>query len=132
MDVLYHYSGVFVFSLKREKSIIRIFLQHSCDTSNNLYRKEKKYKMDPSNTANWQYEKAPDTYTCPKDKKLKFQYLSTWTDRYQFTRTMKVYECEDCSSCPLRPVCTKAKEGNNRKLYVNEKRRRTSFWILEG
>ncbi|WP_246001217.1 transposase, partial [Oceanobacillus piezotolerans] len=33
----------------------------------------------------------------------------------------KVYECEDCTNCPLRSLCTKVKEGNNRKVHYNEK-----------
>ncbi|WP_146052030.1 transposase, partial [Lysinibacillus sphaericus] len=41
--------------------------------------------------------------------------------KYEYTREFKVYECEDCSGCPLRSFCTKAKEGTNRKLTVNEK-----------
>ncbi|MEI3599451.1 hypothetical protein SPD53_15225 [Oceanobacillus sp. MO10714A] len=28
-----------------------------------------------------------------------------------------MYECEDCSGCLLRDLCTKAKEGNNRRVY---------------
>ena len=42
-------------------------------------------------------------------------------DRYGFIREFKVYECEDCSDCPLRDLCTKAKEGNNRRVFINEK-----------
>ncbi|PIC70807.1 transposase, partial [Sporosarcina sp. P17b] len=99
----------------------------------NHYRKEKKkkYKTDPFNTANWAYDETTDTFTCPNDRKLVFRYLSNRTDRYQFTRTMKVYECEDCSSCPLRSFCTKAKEENNRKLYVNEKWEQQKEYIRE-
>lgn len=99
----------------------------------NQYRKEKKkkYKTDPFNTANWAYDETTDTFTCPNDRKLVFRYLSNRTDRYQFTRTMKVYECEDCSSCPLRSFCTKAKEENNRKLYVNEKWEQQKEYIRE-
>lgn len=89
----------------------------------NQYRKEKKkkYKENPFNAANWEYDKENDTYTCPNGRKVRFNYMSHRTDRYGFTRTFKVYECEDCSSCPLRSQCTKAKEGNNRKIYYNEK-----------
>ncbi|AVK87003.1 hypothetical protein C3943_14445 [Lysinibacillus sp. B2A1] len=32
-----------------------------------------------------------------------------------------MYKCEDCSGCPFRSLCTKAEEGNNRKLMVKEK-----------
>jgi transposase len=89
----------------------------------NMYRKEKKkkYKQNPFNIANWEYDKENDSFACPNDKKLTFSYLSNRTDKNGFTRQYKVYECEDCSGCPLRSLCTKAKEGNNRKVYYNEK-----------
>jgi transposase len=83
----------------------------------NMYLKEqkKKYKQ------NRQYDKETDTYTCPNQKHLEFQYHSVRHDRTGFQRKFKIYECEDCSGCPFRSLCTKAKEGNNRKLMVNEK-----------
>lgn len=89
----------------------------------NLYLKEqkKKYKQNVFNPDNWQYDEETDTYTCPNQKHLKFQYHSVRTDHTGFQRNLKVYECEDCSGCPFRLSCTKAKEGNNRKLMVNEK-----------
>lgn len=89
----------------------------------NMYLKEqkKKHKQNEFNTANWDYDKEHDRYTCPNQQQLVFKYRSTKTDKYDFTRELKVYECEDCSGCPLRSLCTKAKEGNNRKLLVNEK-----------
>ncbi|WP_440706253.1 IS1182 family transposase [Heyndrickxia oleronia] len=88
----------------------------------NLYLKEqkKKYKQNPLNPDNWQYCEETDTYICPNQKRLEFQYHSVRTDRTGFQRRFKIYECEDCSGCPFRSSCTKAKEGNNRKLMVNE------------
>ena len=89
----------------------------------NMYIKEqqKKYKQNEFNIANWDYDEENDRYTCPNQQQLEFKYRTTKTDKYDFTREFKVYECEDCSECPLRSLCTKAKEGNNRKLMVNEK-----------
>ncbi|XKO56902.1 IS1182 family transposase [Lysinibacillus fusiformis] len=91
--------------------------------SYNLYLKEqkKKYKQNEFNTAYWDYDEENDQYTCPNQQHLVFKYRTTKTDQYEFTREFKVYECEDCSGCPFRSLCTKAKEGNNRKLLVNEK-----------
>ena len=88
-----------------------------------MYVKEQKktYKQNEFNTANWDYDKENDRYTCPNQQHLVFKYHTTKTDKYDFAREFKVYECEDCSGCPLRSLCTKAKEGNNRKLMVNEK-----------
>ncbi|MER1999239.1 MAG: IS1182 family transposase, partial [Lysinibacillus sp.] len=88
-----------------------------------MYQKEqqKKYQQDPFKTSNWLYDEESDTYTCPNDKSLTFQYHSKRTDSTGFVRQFKVYECEDCTDCPLRQYCTKASKGTNRKLSVNLK-----------
>ena len=89
-----------------------------------MYVKEqkKKYKQNKFNPANWQYDEENDTYTLPKSASaFIFKYHSVRTDKTGFKREFKIYECEDCSGCPFRSSCTKAKEGNNRKLMVNEK-----------
>ncbi|NRG46792.1 IS1182 family transposase [Bacillus sp. CRN 9] len=89
----------------------------------NMYIREqkKKYKQNKFNPDNWAYDEETDTYTCPNQKRLEFQYHSIRNDQTDYQRAFKVYECEDCSGCPFRSSCTKAKEGNNRKLMVNEK-----------
>lgn len=89
----------------------------------NQYRKEKKkkFKNDPFKTANWEYDKATDSFICPNNRRLNYIHNSNRTDKYGFMRTFKVYESENCSDCPLRSLCTKAAEGRNRKLFYNEK-----------
>ncbi|WP_216831869.1 IS1182 family transposase [Alkalihalobacterium elongatum] len=89
----------------------------------NMYRKEKKkkYKNNAFHSTNWDYNEETDFYTCPNGKNLVFRYLSNRKDKDGFTRTFKVYECEDCSGCPFRSQCTKAKEGHHRKIQYNEK-----------
>ena len=89
----------------------------------NQYRKEKKkkHKNNAFHVDNWAYNKEDDTYTCPNGKRVSFSYVSNRTDKYGYSRQYKVYECEDCTDCPLRSLCTKAKEGNNRKVHYNEK-----------
>jgi len=89
----------------------------------NMYLKEqkKKYKQSQFNSDNWQYDKETDTYTCPYQKRLRFTCQSVRNDCTGFQHMLKIYECEDCSGCPFRSSCTKAKEGNNRKIVVNEK-----------
>lgn len=88
-----------------------------------MYIKEqkKKYKQNKFNSANWQYDEESDVYTCLNEKRLLFKNHSVRTDKAGFTREFKVYECEDCSGCPFRSSCTKAKEGKYRKLIVNVK-----------
>jgi transposase len=89
----------------------------------NLYLKEqkKKYKKNEFNSENWQYDEENDVYTCPNQQRLVFKNHSIRTDKSGFTREFKIYECGDCTGCPFRSLCTKAKEGNHRKLVVNEK-----------
>ena len=89
----------------------------------NQYRKEKKkkHKENAFHVDNWEYDEEEDAYLCPNGRKVRFSHHSKRTDRYGFKREFKVYECEDCSGCPLRNLCTKAKEGNNRKVFINEK-----------
>ncbi|MGM9928755.1 MAG: IS1182 family transposase [Bacillus sp. (in: firmicutes)] len=88
-----------------------------------IYLKEqkRKYKQNEFNSANWHYDEENDAYTCPNQQYLVFKYHSVRTDKSGFTREFKIYECENCSGCPFRTSCTKAKEGNNRKVMVNEK-----------
>jgi len=73
------------------------------------------------NPDNRQYDEENDTYICPNQQRLVYKYHSVRTDKTGFKREFKIYEFEDCSKCPFRSSCTKAKEGNNRKLMVNEK-----------
>ena len=80
----------------------------------------KREKHNPFNAANWEYNEEADAFTCPNGKPLTFRYLFHWTDRDGFSREFKVYECEDCSDCPFRSQCTKAKAGNHRKIQDNE------------
>ncbi|MDZ5474683.1 IS1182 family transposase, partial [Bacillus sp. 31A1R] len=86
-----------------------------------LNEQKKKYKNDPFKTSNWTYDEESDSYTCPNQQPVRFKYHSVRTDKTGFERTFKVYECEDCTDCPLRKNCTKAQEGNNRQLMINEK-----------
>jgi hypothetical protein len=61
------------------------------------------------------------TFVWKKSIEKYHQSLTVRDDQTGFQRKFKVCECEDCSECPFRSLCTKAKEGNNRKLMVNEK-----------
>src|SRR5699024_502649 len=83
------------------------------------YRKEKKkkFKNDPYQVANWEYNQNKDIYICPNGQTIHFSHLSNRTDKYDFRRTYKVYESKDCSGCLLRAYCTRNKE-NNRRIYI--------------
>lgn len=96
-------------------------LQRKALITYGMYRKEqqRKYLKDPFKTSNWAYNATTDCYTCPNGQFVTYQYDSTRTDKTGFTRHFKIYTCEDCSGCPFRSSCTKAREGNNRRLAIN-------------
>ncbi|WP_185534030.1 IS1182 family transposase [Listeria booriae] len=86
-----------------------------------MYRKEQKrsYKKNVMHRDHWEYRAADDFFICPNQRKVNFQRYAYRTDRYGYVRDFKVYECEDCSDCPLRTQCTTAKSGKNRKIFYN-------------
>jgi len=98
-----------------------------------MYQKEqsKKYKQDPLKISNWAYNEESDTFTCPNNKTLSYVYQSTRKDSTGFERQFDVYECEDCSGCPFRSLCTKASEGKNRKLAINRNWEEQKAYVQE-
>lgn len=86
-----------------------------------MYRKEqkKKFKKNQFNPQNWKYNELDDSYLCPNNREIKFRNYSTRTDKYGFKRHLKMYECEDCSNCPLRSQCTTAKSDQKRVIQKN-------------
>ena len=88
-----------------------------------MYRTEKKrkYKNNSFHVTNWEYNQDTDSFKCPNGQELTYRYMSNRKDKDGFTREFKVYECDDCTGCPFRSQCTKAKEGHNRTIRYNEK-----------
>jgi transposase len=85
------------------------------------YEKEqkKKYKNDSFKPDNWQYIEERDRYICPHGRYVNFKNYSQRTDKYGYTRNLKLYECEDCTDCPVRHLCTRAKSDRNRVIQIN-------------
>ena len=86
-----------------------------------MYRKEQKknYQQNQFNPQNWAYDELTDRYVCPNGREVRFRNYSTRTDKYGFKRQLKLYECEDCSNCPLRSQCTTAKSKRDRVIQKN-------------
>lgn len=66
---------------------------------------------------NWYYDEVYDRYICPNNKNVEFKHYSEKIDKYGYIRDFKIYECEDCSDCPHKKNCTKAK--GNRQIQYN-------------
>ncbi|MFS0616118.1 IS1182 family transposase, partial [Lederbergia ruris] len=83
------------------------------------YVKEKtrKYKNDIRNVKNWTYQEKDDLFICPNGRKVLFKKYQNKKNASGFEQSYKIYECEDCSDCPLKAQCTKAK--GNRQVHWN-------------
>ncbi len=77
--------------------------------------KTNKYKSDIFNTHNWEYDEINDEFICPNHKRLGFKRYAYRHDKYGFRRDFKLYECDDCSECPLKNDCMKSNSQSNKK-----------------
>jgi transposase len=89
-----------------------------------LYKKEtknSKYHNDPFRPTNFKTNEE-GSLICPNNKKFNFLYNRPVKNN-KYGRTEEIYECEDCSNCPLKSKCTKS--AGNRRIQLN--RELTSF-----
>lgn len=77
----------------------------------------KRYKKDIQHAKNWTYEEHDDRFICPNGRYVLFKKYQMKKNRSGLEQSFKVYECEDCSDCPLKQACTKAK--GNRQVHWN-------------
>lgn len=85
----------------------------------NYFHKEqkRKFKNNPYLQQNLIYDKERDVFICPNNKELIHTDTYTRTTEMGYKSTIDRYACEDCSNCPLKGECTKAK--GNRQIEVN-------------
>ncbi len=83
------------------------------------YMKEqtRRYQKDIRHASNWQYEELDDRFICPNGRYVGFKKYQTKKNASGLEQSFKIYECEDCSNCPFKPDCTKAK--GNRQVHWN-------------
>ena len=102
----------------------------------NMMRKEQmnKYKKDIKNSSNWKYDVFSDSFVCANNRYVDFEKYISRTDKYGYKRDFKQYKCEDCSDCPIKHLCTKAK-GNRTILYnptYEELKAKQRYLLLEN
>ncbi len=85
----------------------------------NYFHKEQKRKCknNPYLQQNLIYDKERDMFICPNNRELIHTDTYTRTTELGYESRVDKYECEDCSNCPLKRECTKAK--GNREIEVN-------------
>jgi len=98
-------------------------LLEKCQISNYLkyplFHKEQgaKHKENIFHADNLLYNEGEDYYTCPDQRKLIYKETIERTSINGHKKTIRVYESEDCSNCPMKELCTKSK--TNRSIQVN-------------
>lgn len=80
--------------------------------------KKKSFKNDISKRENMAYNAEKDEYTCHNGKQLKFIGTAHRTSATGYRSEVSIYESEDCSNCPFKEKCTKAK--GNRRMQVSK------------
>ena len=81
----------------------------------NIFHQEQKEKFKEQifRVENLPYDEEKDEFSCPDGKKFKYKETKTHKTDNGYNTERRHYECEDCTGCPLREKCTKAK--GNRK-----------------
>lgn len=81
--------------------------------------KMKKFKSNMALRENMAYDAQKDEYTCQAGQKLRAKYVGKRKSKSGFESEITYYECDDCSACPHKKTCTRAK--GNRQIHVSKK-----------
>jgi transposase len=81
-------------------------------------QKSKKFKAQVGRRENMQYDEQNDCYLCVNGRKLIFRHESTIRNRQGYNQTTAYYRSEDCTNCPHRETCCKAKSDKPKELQV--------------
>jgi transposase len=85
---------------------------------NYFHRDQKKNNgAHPFHRDNFSYDESNDSYQCPVGKRLRYRETIEQKTKTGFITHVRIYECEDCSTCPHKAQCTKA--TGNRTIYYN-------------
>jgi hypothetical protein len=77
----------------------------------------RKYKKDMKNYKNCTYCEEDDGFICPNGRRVTFKKYQNKKNPSGYEQSFKIYECEDCTDCPLKAQGTKAK--GNRQVHWN-------------
>lgn len=94
--------------------------EQSCYIKPQNYERSKtrKFKNNMALRENMQYDDERDEYTCQNNKKLRKIYVGKRISKSGFESEVTYYECEDCTDCPYKKSCTRAK--GNRKMQLSK------------
>lgn len=84
-----------------------------------LFSKQQKrsWRKQRFRADNWEYDPAHDEYICPNQQRLTFRKTQYRITDNGYPTSLRVYECGSCTTCPLKPQCTRA--VGNRRIEIN-------------
>ena len=91
--------------------------------SNYEQKKTRKYRTDISRRENMSYDSEHDHYVCANGKLLEKIGMKKQKTENGYVSVKTVYECSECSGCPMKAQCIRAKsdkplEKRNKRLEV--------------
>lgn len=86
-------------------------------------KRTRKFQKQVGRIENMKYDPEEDSFTCAQGRKLYLRRETTEVQDGQLVSTAW-YRCEDCSGCPCRSQCCRAKDPDRPKELVLKK----TFW----
>lgn len=85
----------------------------------NTFHREQKQKRpaQPFRRDNFSYHQSDDSFVCPAGHRLVYRETIERKTQTGFITNVRIYEGDDCSTCPHKQQCTKA--AGNRTIYYN-------------
>ncbi|WP_412674432.1 transposase [Aeribacillus composti] len=74
-----------------------------------MYKNNTQIQKGHKNAKNWTYCEEDDCFICPNGRRVTFKKYQNKKNPSGYEQSFKIYECEDCTDCPLKAKCTKAK-----------------------
>ena len=81
------------------------------------HRKPELIRQKMFRSESFPYDEDQDEFTCPADQRLTYRYTYNYTSENGYQSERRIYECDHCQECPLKPECTQAK--GNRRLQMS-------------
>ena len=97
--------------------------------SNHEQKKKRKYQSDIGRRENMAYDAEKDEYTCAQGKQLTAVSTKRRRSETGHIQEVTVYECADCSGCPVKGKCIRQKKTDKTPLEDRVKRLNVSKYF---
>jgi transposase len=81
------------------------------------HRKPELIRQKMFRSESFPYDEEKDVFICPAQQPLTYRYTYPYTSENGYRSERRIYECDHCQDCDLKPECTQAK--GNRRLQMS-------------